>query len=256
MRPSFFGIIAGGSSFDPDAQAFITAAGITDPTQQGAIDDLVVGLKADSLWAKLSAIYPFVGGTATTHKYNLKDPQDTDAAYRMTWVGGITHDANGVTGNGTTGYGNTNLNPTSASITNIACSVYVAANAMNGVGDFGAIDAGAARIEIVTNYNGDAFWAAQSSEKSQAAGAAGLHQSVRVDGTDIFYQSNLVRTTNTGAASVANLPVYLMSVNAGGLGFSARNFRFCSIGAGFTTTDADNLYTNVQAFETTLGRQV
>ena len=36
-----------GSSFDPDAQAFITAAGITDNTQQTAINTLVVGLKAE-----------------------------------------------------------------------------------------------------------------------------------------------------------------------------------------------------------------
>ena len=33
---------------DPDAQAFITAAAITDPTQQAAINTLVVDLKGYS----------------------------------------------------------------------------------------------------------------------------------------------------------------------------------------------------------------
>jgi hypothetical protein len=41
------GILArsGGPSVDPDAQAFITAASITNPTQQSAVNTLVVDLK-------------------------------------------------------------------------------------------------------------------------------------------------------------------------------------------------------------------
>jgi hypothetical protein len=92
---------------DPDAQAFITAAGITDPTQQVAIDNLVIGLKADGIWTNMTAIYPFVGGTATTHKYNLKDPRDLDAAYRLAFSGGWTHNSNGITGNGVNTYADT-----------------------------------------------------------------------------------------------------------------------------------------------------
>ena len=68
---------------DADAQAFITAAGITDSTQQSAIDTLVKQLKGYGIWSKMKAVYPFVGGTATTHKYNLKDPRDLNAAFRL-----------------------------------------------------------------------------------------------------------------------------------------------------------------------------
>ena len=59
-------------SFDADAQAFITAAAITDLNQQNAINTLVVSLKGYSIWTKFKAIYPIVGGTASQHKYNLK----------------------------------------------------------------------------------------------------------------------------------------------------------------------------------------
>ena len=93
--------------FDTDAQAFITAAGITDSTQQNAINQLVLDLKSYSLWTKMSAIYPFVGGTSTTHKFNLKDPRDLDVAYRLAFFGGWTHNANGITGNGTNTYADT-----------------------------------------------------------------------------------------------------------------------------------------------------
>ena len=71
---------------DPDAQAFITAASITDPTQQSAINQLVVDLKGYSIWTKMSAIYPMVGGTASSHKFNLKDPRDLDAAFRLVFM--------------------------------------------------------------------------------------------------------------------------------------------------------------------------
>ena len=81
----------GAPAVDPDAQAFLTAAAITDPTITSAIDTLVVQLKADSIWSKMKALYPFVGGTASTHKYNLKNPLDTDAAFRLVFNGGWTH---------------------------------------------------------------------------------------------------------------------------------------------------------------------
>ena len=48
---------------DPDAQAFLTATGITDATISGAINTLVLNLKGFNLWSKMYAVYPFVGGT-------------------------------------------------------------------------------------------------------------------------------------------------------------------------------------------------
>ena len=36
---------ASGGGVDPDAQAFITAASITNPTQQSAVNQLVIDLK-------------------------------------------------------------------------------------------------------------------------------------------------------------------------------------------------------------------
>jgi len=76
MRRLRLQMMAGGLGLDPDALAFLTAAGITDATITAAIDTLVLDLKGYGIWTKMKAIYPFVGGTATTHKYNLKDPVD------------------------------------------------------------------------------------------------------------------------------------------------------------------------------------
>jgi hypothetical protein len=89
----------------------LEAAGITSALQQRAVVQLVRDLKKAQLWTKMKAIYPFVGGTATTHKWNLKDPQDTDAAFRLTFSGGWTHSSNGALPNGTNAWADTYLVP-------------------------------------------------------------------------------------------------------------------------------------------------
>ena len=100
------------NAVDADAQAFIAAAGITNLTQASAVNTLVNDLKTYGLWTKMKALYPMVGGTATSHKFNLKDPRDLDAAFRLTFSGGWTHSSTGALPNGTTGYAETYFNPT------------------------------------------------------------------------------------------------------------------------------------------------
>jgi len=103
-------VAGGGPSNDADAQAFIDAAAITDVTQQSAINTLVLDLKNYGIWTKMKAVYPFVGGTATTHKWNLKDPRDLNAAFRLVFSGGWTHSSTGALPNGTNAYADTFLN--------------------------------------------------------------------------------------------------------------------------------------------------
>lgn len=105
-------VFATGGGYDPDAQAFITAAGLTDTGQKDAINNLVLDLKSASLWSKLLAFYPFVGGTASSHKYNLLNPADTNAAYRLTFNGTVTHSSTGIRST-TGGYADTHWAPSS-----------------------------------------------------------------------------------------------------------------------------------------------
>jgi hypothetical protein len=60
------------ASFDPDYQAFITATGITQPTQSAALETLVSDLKSYGLWSKMKAVYPMI-----TDKYNLYSNTET-----------------------------------------------------------------------------------------------------------------------------------------------------------------------------------
>ena len=95
------------SDIDADAQAFITATAITNSTIITAINNLVVSLKSDGLWNKIYFLYPMVGGTATTHSYNLRNI----LSYQLTFNGTWTHSSNGALPNGSTGYADTLFTP-------------------------------------------------------------------------------------------------------------------------------------------------
>src|SRR5690349_23782913 len=101
---------ASSEQYDSDAQALIDAAAISNLTQKNAINQLVLDLKAAGIWNRMVAIYPFIGGTASSHKWNLKDPRDVDAAKRLTFSGSWTHSDNGALPDGSTGYANTYIN--------------------------------------------------------------------------------------------------------------------------------------------------
>ena len=80
-------------------------------------------------------VYPFVGGSAAAHSFNLVDPTKG----RITWVGGVTHDQFGATGNGTSGFGKTgikfagNLSGGGAGVTALDTHVIFGCHIYNGV---------------------------------------------------------------------------------------------------------------------------
>jgi len=101
------------TSQDSDTKAFVNILN-QDPNgvkltreQRYALDFLVNGLKDIGIWSKIKALYPMIGGTAYKHKFNLKDPRDLDAAFRLSFNGGWTHSSTGALPNGTTGYADT-----------------------------------------------------------------------------------------------------------------------------------------------------
>lgn len=247
------------SFLDPDAQAFITAAGITDNTQIYAVNNLTINLKAYGLWTKMKAIYPFVGGTSSTHKWNLKDPRDLDAAYRLVFFGGLTHNSAGITGNGTNGYFDTFLNDNTTlqldsvclsaySDSNIAraadvffCTTNPAINAIN-LNPRNALDLYTSRLHT-TNL------ATQSNTNS-----TGFYAINRTSASNYFHYKNNT-STQINETSTAKQNSVILGLRAD-LTYSQRNISWMSIGDGLTTTEASNLYTAVQAYQTTLGRQV
>lgn len=127
--------------FDPSATAFITAAGITGSAAL-AVNDLVISLKNENIWDSLYAIYPMVGANANAHKLNLKNPQDTNAAYRLNFQGTWTHNSSGSLPNGASGtYADTFLVPNGLLTSDAASFSYYSYS----------VNAGAFMVEIGCN---------------------------------------------------------------------------------------------------------
>lgn len=115
-----------GNAINPSTIAFLTAAGvvndstvyfpstafeITGAAQYVALNKVVKGLQLLNLWDSNTIIHPYMGGTASSTKFNLIDPDNTNAAHRITWAGGLTFGGFGVLPNGTTGQGDPHINP-------------------------------------------------------------------------------------------------------------------------------------------------
>jgi hypothetical protein len=260
------------SGTDTDAQAFITAAGITNTTQQSAINTLVTQLKTYGIWTKMKALYPFVGGSATSHKFNLKDPRDLDAAYRLTFSGGWTHTSTGAQPNGTTGYADTKLIPsTTLTQYNSHLSYYSRSQTLSSLNiEFGAYVNDNQCMFLTLQRSGGNGGAVQYSISADSNMAlllgntttTGMYLSNRNSSTasSLKYIRNgvLLANATTTAGSLPNIPLFLGASNntSSAFYFSTKQCAFSSIGDGLTDTEAANFYTAVQIYQTTLGRQV
>jgi hypothetical protein len=250
--------------------SFLTASAISDATIRGGLNTFDIGLIANSLDTKMKAVYPFVGGTASTHKFNFMNSADTDAAFRILFNGTVTHTSNGVQGNGTNGFLDTRLN-TSTNLTKTSAhlSLYIRNNPAVPVGryDMGnALDPamGSNPTYLIARYNtGSAFFGLADS--SYGTGAASTNSTGFWNGatnggtTQVLYRNGTSYATGTAAAGAfANNNLYIAAANGGGttVFFTDRQYAFSSIGDGLSGAQASTFYTLVQALQTTLGRQV
>lgn len=259
------------SSVDPDAQAFVTNAGIVDQVEADAVNNLVIGLKADGLWSKMKAIYPFVGSSASSQKFNLKDPRDLDVAYRLVFNGGWTFSSNGALPNGTNGYADTKLIPSiNWTKFNHHFSLYSRTNnkrdVFNGARNLGNYQAEVILLRSTDSPNGKFYyWSygwGQSSVYIDSTDSTGLFLATNRSASD----REVYRNGNSIATNTYDMTPYLAvtfsmllasnNLNGSASGYDNKELAFSSLGDGLTDTEASNLYTRVQAFNTTLNRQV
>jgi len=243
---------------DPDAQAFITAASITDPTQQSAINTLVTDLKGYNIWTKFKAIYPIVGGVASSHAVNLKTP----GTYNLTFASGWTHSSNGMTPSVT--YADTSLIPNSVLSLN---STHISGYIRNNIDSAGPIlsseNAGTfANALYIWPKQSDALNSVRINDNTSSSSAVsydvrGLHVATRTASNVKKYRVNTTQIFNdTHASTSLNTSSIYIGKSRNNANYFNNQIAFSSIGDGLTDTEAANFYTAVQAFQTTLSRQV
>jgi hypothetical protein len=258
---------SGGVCVDWDAENFITATGITDATQQGAIRTLVTDLKDADLWNKLQAIYPFVGGTATTHKFNLRNAQDSNGTFRLIFIGGWTHAATGVLPNGTNAYADTSFRP----------AQLIADNNFHMMVNVRTINTGSARVHMAAAGSGNASltglgrhvvgtrdWGCIGGQPTEYSPNPALtpfagckiittngSRSARYFADGVFQASAVTQTQSLTAANV----VIAAQNSAGAIAnYDNVEMTFATMGLGLSDAEALDLHNIQLAFNTTLSR--
>jgi len=254
----------GSSSCDTDAAAFITLLGLTG-TDSSAICGLVTDLKDSSLWASMQAIYPMIGGTASTHKWNLKSPVDADANFRLVFNGGWTHSGTGALPNGSTGYAQTFYIPftngmnDSSHISYYSRTVGSSGESMIEMGCFGTTSR---ENQLILRFSDGMYFEPNSVNggfiTASNTDASGYFIASRIASNAMIGQRNTTQLTGTAAGLLNDYEIYIGARNTSGTAgfFSNRECAFATIGLGLSAAQMLTLNTIVERFQDALGRGV
>jgi len=256
------------ASYTARTTAFIAATGITDTTIINALNTMDLSLISAGLDTKMKALYPFVGGTASTHKYNFMDARDLDAAFRLTFNGGWTHSSTGALPNGTNAYADTFFIPSTSGIglSDSHFSYYSrTANTTNTalIGAYSTIVLGniSAWQSLFPTYSGTLYFSVNSNNEDSltAVSTNKFYLASRVNATQqSIYLNSSANTYTRVPSALPNIKIYIGALNNFGVAsyFNPRECAFSSLGNGLTPTEASAFYSAVQTFQTSLSRQV
>ena len=245
---------------DTDVIAFFarvtTSGGTLSTTEQIAINNLVTSLKANNLWNSLLAIYPMVGSSAAACAQNLKS-----SSFTGTFSGGWTFASTGATPNGTNAYMNTTYNPsTSGTLNSAHLSVYSRTNIGNNKCFLGGNTTAFASNHQLGSGNGFVALNSATWGNYSPSSYLGLLSISRIASTGIvtYYNGSQLSTFATVSTSLTNANIYLSANNNANVAesYSTNEIALASIGNGLSGADITNFYTVVQAFQTSLSRQV
>ena len=253
---------------DPDANnmSLYNRLGITQST---ALNTLVTGMKSTvsgtvSLWDKMYAIYPIIGGNAQAHTFNLKNISLDTNAWTLLHTGGVTHDSTGISYNGTTGTSiiYKALSDTFAS-NNYHMSFYLNGGTLANTGvDPFLYSSG---NNIITGLKGNTSSKYYNNISVSDTSTNGYFIGTSITQNKLFRNGVLLGTASL-SATMSNGYKGVNQYSSGGVpritvasDFAIGSFKniktgFMTIGYGLTDTDVTNLNNLVLTYQTALGR--
>jgi len=255
-------IVCPSTNYLADAQRFIDSSGITDVTEIAAVKQLVKDLQDSCLWTKLDAIYPYLGSTSASCKWNLKDPRNLDAAFRLTFSGGWTFSSTGALPNGVNAYANTYWNSVAnAGTTNASMGVYLRTNTADGAKiDIGFLRSSPTAISgLLIRFGNEYYGAINTNGAGPIANTntAGFFAVSTIALDNITMHRNGVNTPKIiTSTSSGNLNVFICARNLDGspVFYSDREHMIDFLGDGLTGAELIKLYNIFTTFKTAVGR--
>ncbi len=252
--------------FDEDAYNYTQAVPITDITQQLAANFEMYTMKAGGVVSGYVGGYPVMGGTAASHKWNMFNPVDSDAAKRLVYSGTVTHGPNGMQGNAVNGKANTFINPSIDLNGDFAIWFYSRTTSTTAAwADLGVIAGGAnpgIAMSVKTNA-ANAFSANCDINTALAAiaNSGGFFLMKRVGNTVTIKRNDVtIHTFTAPNTSYQNGVINLMCLSvlpASFVNYSGKQYTdFGAVKATFTASMDTAVYNAVLGKETILGRNV
>jgi hypothetical protein len=245
----------------PLTTAWIAATSETDTTILNALNTFEAGLIANSLTTKFNAIYPFVGGNSTKHRYNFINT----ANFQLTFLGSWTHNANGAE-NGVNGYATTGIIPSTHLLLNdnhLSSYMGIISNTGTDIGAFTLATPPTRILQLDTRTGGLFRYFGNDATTLQVATADNRGWSLgtrTASNVKTIYKNGVsVGTNSVASVGLPLVGIYLGTRNVDGAASapsSVNRHQFDSIGSGLTAGDASTLYTLIQAMQTSLSRNV
>lgn len=258
-----------GSSFDADAQAYITASGITSTDAKNSINYLIVNLKNNSLWTKIQALYPFFGTTDTMHKWNAKNPLDTDAGFRLTFFGSASFSYLGYQlANTNTMYANTHFIPSAnQNINSNGITIVIGTNNPASTGE-DTYEAGAingSQYSFITSKRNNTNYGTRARMNNGLLEITGVNESrgcltaTRQNSTvsKLIKNGIVLATDSAGGGSLPTVKSYIGALNLNGsaYGFSSQRIQIVIFHEGLSDSEVSTLHSIIDASETIAGRK-
>lgn len=229
------------------------------------INELVLDLKGQgainsttNFWTdkNLLVFHPMIGGNASSHSYNLKDPNTYQISFQAGWI----HSETGSAPNGAT-YADFGLSPSVLDGNNVNFGRY------NGTaGNGGTVEMGASNASNTTT------WAVFSNYGSLAYFTVGPYDTSAVDiyGTGLYatnrpgsnvtqgYRQGTKIAENTQTANLVTSNFYYGALNNGGTAgfFDSKELRSGHVLDGLSVSENETFYNIVQTYQNKLGRDV
>lgn len=261
----FSGTTSNYSYIDMDANASIAAKSLTGVEQESEYL-LITGLKTNSLYTRCQSIYTFKGTTSSQHKYNSKNPVDTDAAFRLTFTGSATFSNLGYQLNGLS-YADTKFTPSVYHMLNsngitAVCGTNRIAYSSDTV-DLGSFISGSQKSYLIFKENNFTFPRAAGFNANNAQAPSinnskgiftGTKQSATV--TDLFINGNQEGTA-IGGGTLPTVPIWIGCLNLSNspYGNSWQRIQIVIFHEGFNDAEVATLHSIIDLSETIAGRK-
>jgi len=258
------GVTTTGISGYAEAEAVINnMATAPDATRKGHIHDLVEGLVADGIWAKLDRLWVFAAHAENSSLLDWIHP--TVAGNACTNVDSTAFVVDeGYTGDGTNDYLNTNTS-VSTDVTyftqnSASAAIYCRTNVAEDNDDFGAYGAGGDVSFTLRNSGNECDWRLNlNGDETEASitDSTGMWIMSRLDSDTAYLYRNgsEIDVDNSSTTGLPTADLYILNA-PGGEGPSTKQISMAALGGYLTATEAANFTTRFETFMDALGKGV